>query len=68
MKLKYNNSLFATYEYQHTKSYLPVCTSIYIELTKTYSVFKENTDHEINHNTYSMFHVSIYTGGRPVVT
>lgn len=40
----------------------------HIELTKTYFVFKENTDHEIKHDIYSMFDVSIYTGGRPVVT
>lgn len=42
----------------------------HIELTKTYSVFKEDTDNEIHvkHNTYSMFDVFIYTGGRPVVT
>lgn len=40
----------------------------HIELTKTYSVFKEDTDNEIKHNTYSMFDVFIYTGGRPVVT
>lgn len=40
----------------------------HIELTKTYSVCKEDTDNEIKHNAYSMFDVFIYTGGRPVVT
>lgn len=57
MTLNIDNSLFATHKYQHTISYV-----------QTYSVFKEDTDNEIKHNTYSMFDVFIYTGGRPVVT